>query len=795
MTSLACDEAVREFLLESHENLDQLDREFLALETDPSPARIATIFRTVHTVKGTAGFLGFSKLERLSHAGETLLSRARDGALTLTPEDTTALLALVDRVRGFLQSIESTGSEGAADASDLADHLIQLASRERTDAEPASPPTPAVESPREAEPAVALEAQSTPPAGTAAAAPAPLPDLPPPPREPVALPLATAEEPAPAKPPASGEKPKAVGNPAPMRVGADAAHPEAVAEPQVSSVAESSVRIDVDVLDKLMTLVGELVLARNQAMQVAASSEDGALLGALQRLNLITTELQESVMKTRMQPIGSVWNRLPRIVRDLAVTCGKQVRVEMLGKGTELDRTVVDAIRDPLTHIVRNAVDHGIEAPDRRAAAGKPRTGKLALRAFHESGQVIIEIADDGAGIDPERIRAKAVEKGIVSPEVASRMNEHELQQLIFLPGFSTAPKVTNVSGRGVGMDVVKTNIERIGGTVDLQSTPGVGSTLRIRIPLTLAIIPAVLVSSRGHHFAVPQASLLELVRLEGTRRDAIERIHGAPVYRLRDKMLPLVRLDRVLDMAGADDASGDGAINIMVLRADDKQFGLVVDRVLDTEEIVVKPLGHDLKSISTFAGATIMGDGKVALILDVLGVAQRASVVREAATQVRNAASERMAGDLSSLSVEERSTLLVCGIGGARRGAIPLSQVERLEEFAPERIEQTGEYDCVVQYRGEILPLVRLSELAETDARMATSPVQTIIYSENGRRVGLVVDSIVDIVEDVRGAETGVDDERLVRPIVVHGRVTDLVDVRTLLHRQQPDLCLGARP
>src|SRR5208283_5423230 len=344
------------------------------------------------------------------------------------------------------------------------------------------------------------------------------------------------------------------------------------------------------------------------------------------------TELQEEVMKTRLQPIGNIWSQFPRTVRDVALGCGKEVDIEMEGKETELDKTIIEAIKDPLTHLVRNSVDHGIELPQVRSKAGKPCTGRLTLRAFHEGGQVNIEISDDGAGLNRDRICEKAIERGLVSAQQTARMTEREIFNLIFLPGFSTAEKVTNVSGRGVGMDVVKTNVERIGGAVEVQSTAGQGTTVRVRIPLTLAIIPALIVSCNGERYAIPQISLLELAWLEdGEARSAIEMVHGVPVYRMRGRLLPLVYLSRALQLAEKEHAAeNEDAVNIVVLQAGDRPFGLVVDEINDTEEIVVKPLRKQLKTLKTFAGSTIMGDGKVALILDVLGLAQRASVVTE---------------------------------------------------------------------------------------------------------------------------------------------------------------------
>jgi two-component system chemotaxis sensor kinase CheA len=525
-----------------------------------------------------------------------------------------------------------------------------------------------------------------------------------------------------------------------------------------------------------MNLVGELVLARNQIIQFSGQTQDSLLQGTSQRLNLITTELQEGVMKTRMQPIGNVWHKFPRVVRDLAVTCGKQVRLEMIGAETDLDRTIIEAIKDPLTHLVRNSVDHGFETPEVRVARGKPAVGRLVLRAFHEGGQVNIEISDDGGGIDPAKLRQRAVDRTLITPERAARMSDRESLNLIFLPGFSTAAKVTSVSGRGVGMDVVKTNVEKIGGTVDVHSTVGHGTALKIKIPLTLAIIPALIVTSHTERFAIPQVNLLELVRLAPEQAATqVEHIHGAPVYRLRGNILPLVYLQRTLEFPSAPDSAGE-PVNIVVLQADERQFGLVVDSVCDTEEIVVKPLGKELKGLSVFAGATIMGDGRVALILDVMGIAERANVI--SAARDRNMTD----GAKKELSRERaKRTVLLFGVHGEERMAIPLSMVARLEEFPRSRVERSnGKH--VVQYRGRILPLLDLSGAIGEDATAA--PLQVIVYSEQGRSVGLVVEQILDVVE-----ESVEDEHQLVASglAVIAGRVTDLVNVRDLILASDP--------
>jgi two-component system chemotaxis sensor kinase CheA len=553
-------------------------------------------------------------------------------------------------------------------------------------------------------------------------------------------------------------------------------------ENHLTPFSDTSIRVDVGLLDKLMNQVGELVLVRNQVLQFTTALKDAAFLGASQRLNLITTELQEGVMKTRMQPIDNVWNKFPRVIRDLAQSCGKKARLEMRGKETELDRTIIEAIKDPLTHLARNAVDHGIETPGERAAAGKAIEGCITLHAYHEGGQVIIEITDDGGGMDAEKIKQRALQGGYITPEQAGRLSEREIQHLIFLPGFTTNDQVTHVSGRGVGMDVVKTNIERIGGTVDIQSKKGEGTTIKMRIPLTLAIIPALIVASGGRRYAIPQISLVELVRLEADDPDQkVEYIHNAPVYRLRGKLLPLVYLNR--ELKGALRVNeGEEAVNIVVLQADDQQFGLVVEIINDTEEIVVKPLGKQLKSVSIFAGATIMGDGFVALILDVMGLAQRAHVVTE--NQESGIGTRE---DLTLKDADEgdknRQTLLLFGVGKDGRGAIPLSAVSRLEVFPKTSLEKSGN-QLVIQHRNEILPLIHLSGFLQDSAAAEWSELlQVVVHTAGERKVGFVVDQILDIVEGSVGLQQLSGRDGVMGTAVVLDRVTDLVDVGRVLH------------
>ncbi len=772
------EDILREFLVESYENLDRLDQQFVLLEEDPGNKEVlASIFRTIHTIKGTSGFFGLGKLEKLTHTGENLLSQLRDGKKSLSPAITTDLLSLVDAVRGMLRHIESAETEGPADHADLVSRLAA-----HTEAGPVAAPAP--------EPFPTGEVEEHLPS----IQPLVVVELPPPP-PPVEIPsmgkilvesgAAREEHLSEALEQQAAGDPRHIGE---ILVEKGAVEPvavkDALAQQQENraregSVADSTLRVEVANLDRLMNLAGELVLVRNQLLQFASRFDDASFNSILQRLNLITTELQEGVMKTRMQPIGNVWSKFPRIVRDLAHACGKQVRLEMEGKDTELDKTILEAIKDPLTHIVRNSIDHGVESPEVRAAAGKSAEGFIQMRAFHEGGQVNIEIRDDGAGLDAEAIRRKAVERHLVSSEVADQMGDRELINLIFTPGFSTAKQVTNVSGRGVGMDVVRTNITRIGGTVDMQSERGLGSVLKIKIPLTLAIIPALIVKAEGQRFAVPQVSLLELVRLEGDHaRKGIEMIHGAPVYRLRGRLLPLVYLRAQLGLAPAPET---GSINIVVLQADGRPFGMVVDEITDTEEIVVKPLWAALKNIRLFAGATIMGDGAVALILDVMGLAQQSHVISES----RHEALAEMSHAVED-NGEDRQTLLLFRVGDSHM-AVPLDRVDRLEELPAESVERTGSQE-VVQYRGRILPLVRPSDhLPERRGErrggdgQRPQTLQIVVYSHEGGSYGLVVDGIEDIANENIQVRREATREGVTGVVVVHDRITELLDLERL--------------
>jgi two-component system, chemotaxis family, sensor kinase CheA len=794
------DEIVREFLVESYENLDQLDRDLVGLEREPdSRDLLQSIFRTIHTIKGTSGFLAFGRLEALTHAGEGLLAKLRDGGLALSQERTSGLLELVDAVRGILAAIEATGAESDRDHADLVSRLTALQERTAADDEHAraalAEPAPAAELAPPAKPAPAKRAPAKRSKSgrddTSAQTPAE-----PEPAVPLLGELLKEQSGVDDTDVAVAVLEQQLGDDRPLgeilvdhgqatteqvrdALAAQAGARGNGAGSHPGAVSDGSLRVDVNLLDTLMRLVGELVLTRNQIVATAAAQADPAMLRSSQRLNLLVSELQEGVMKTRMQPIDTVWSKLPRVVRDLGVSCGREVRIELEGRETELDKTILEAIKDPLTHVVRNAVDHGIESPEVRIAAGKPAEGRLLLRAFHEGGQVNIEITDDGAGIDPQRVALKALQQGLVTPDQLQGMGAREITNLIFVPGFSTAEQVTNVSGRGVGMDVVRTNIEKIGGTVDVTSELGIGTTLRIKIPLTLAIIPALTVECSGERYAVPQVSLEELLCLEGDQaRGGVEYLSGAPVFRLRGNLLPLVWLDHVLDLTTAPHV--EEAVYILVLQAEGRRFGLVVDRVLNTEEIVVKPLSRQLKGIGTYAGATILGDGRVALILDVRALARRAHVVRES-----DSTSDAAKVAASTAAHDGPEPLLVVAVGERRLG-VPLSMVTRLEEISRDHVERVGQHE-VVQYRGQLLPLARLANLLGTHSTDDDGQLKVIVYTQGRRSVGLVVDAVVDIAREAPKSRGDVSDYGISGVAVVQERVTELLDMEQAIMAADP--------
>ena len=719
------DDLLADFLTETHEGLSAVDEALLRLERAPDDApTLAEVFRQVHTIKGTCGFLGLSRLEKVAHAGETILGLYRDGSLKVTPEGITLIFAAVDAIRKIVVGLEQHGQEPDGDDSAVIAALDAAARGEFVTMQTAPMPQPE-------------------------AAPAP----------------STIAAPAPVAPRAA----------------------EAVAEAvqTESATAQQTIRVSVEVLEDLMTLVSELVLTRNQLMQLARVSSDSQISVPLQRLSHITSELQEGVMKTRMQPIGNAWAKLPRLVRDLANELGKKIDLEMRGADTELDRQVLELIKDPLTHMVRNSGDHGLEGPADRRAAGKPETGRILLNAYHQGGHIIIEIGDDGRGLPVEKIRAKVLAQGLATEAELAQMNEHDVLRFIFRPGFSTAQQITSVSGRGVGMDVVKTNIERIGGTIELRSKEGRGTTFTIKIPLTLAIVSALIVQAGGERFAIPQIGVVELVRVgdehEGNTR--IEMIKEAPVLRLRDRLLPLVSLSSLLRLREAPVGGLKGYVVVMQVGAN--VFGIVVDRVFDTEEIVVKPVAPILRHITMFSGNTILGDGSVIMILDPNGVARGAGITAEG--RVEEQQTMNVNGGIRS---DSSTSLLLFRAGDQTPKAVPLGLVARLEDIPVERIEMSGGTP-VVQYCGQLMPMVPIAGHWEAPA---SGRQAVLVFTEGQRSMGLMVDEILDVVEEPLLIQPGSDRLGYLGSAVIAERVTDVIDTVYWLSHAGGDWFRGDR-
>jgi len=751
------DDLLREFLTETSESLDTVDNQLVRFEQDPNNAKILdNIFRLVHTIKGTCGFLGLPRLEALAHAGETLMGKFRDG-MPVTADAVTLILSSIDRIKEILGGLEATETEPEGTDQDLIVKLQEMVERGmQAMAAPAAPVAPA------SEPAVEqgtlvpqiLERQLRP--GEVS-----LDELERAFRETateIAPPLAPAPRPAP--------KPKQDAA-APAEAKAAAKKTPVDPEASESSIANQSIRVNVDTLEHLMTMVSELVLTRNQLLEISRRNDDTEFKVPLQRLSNVTAELQEGVMKTRMQPIGNAWQKLPRIVRDLAGELHKQIELEMHGADTELDRQVLDLIKDPLTHMVRNSADHGLETPSERAAAGKPEQGTIRLSAYHEGGHILICIADNGRGLNTERIKAKAVASGLVSEADLEKMTEAQIHKFIFAPGFSTAASVTSVSGRGVGMDVVRTNIDQIGGTIDIKSVAGEGSSVTIKIPLTLAIVSALIVEAAGDRFAIPQLAVVELVRARANSEHRIERIKDTAVLRLRNKLLPLMHLKKLLKI---DDGSSSDPENgfIVVTQVGNQTFGIVVDGVFHTEEIVVKPMSTKLRHIDMFSGNTILGDGAVIMIIDPNGIAKALGAAGAASHEI---ADENAA--MRASAAEQLTSLLVFRAGTSQPKAVPLGLVTRLEEIAADKIElSNGRY--MVQYRDQLMPLVQMDGVS-----VQTSGAQPIlVFADDGRSMGLVVDEIIDIVEERLHIEVAGSADGILGSAVIKGQATEVIDV-----------------
>ncbi|WP_406854598.1 chemotaxis protein CheW [Alsobacter sp. KACC 23698] len=737
------DDVLREFLTETLETVENVDRQLVQFEREPNNATmLAHIFRLVHTIKGTCGFLGLPRLEALSHAAESLISRFRDGA-PVTTEAVTLILGTIDRIKMILRVLEESQSEPEGADTDLIERLTARAE------EPA-PPT--------------------------AFAPAPSPPSAPAPAPLVLDELDDAGEIAPV--PAAPQRRDEAEAPIQRQRSPGAIKQAGPRVAQGGPATAQSIRVGLDTLEGLMTMVSELVLTRNQLVELARHDENSDYKAPLQRLSSVTAELQERVMKTRMQPISTAWQKLPRLVRDLCAELGKDIELVLTGAETELDRQVLELIKDPFTHLIRNAADHGLETPEERRLVGKPPRGTIRISAIHESGTITIEVADDGRGLDVGRIAAKALERGLVTPAELERLSDERIARFIFEPGFTTVHNVSHVSGRGVGMDVVRSNIELIGGSVDVRWVPGEGSTLTMKIPLTLAIVAALIIETAGQRFAIPQVAVVELVQPRSTSEHRLESINGTWLLRLRDTLLPVVRLGAILGIDPPNRKLDPEAGFIVVLKLGKRSFGLVVDKVFHTEEIVVKSISNLLKPINVFSGNTILGDGRVILILDPNGIVQRMGHTPAPTRSERDESAPRRRVQ------EDKSSFLIFRAGEGELKAVPLAAVTRLEEFEVSQIETVGGRS-VAQYRGDLIPIVQ----AVPGAPMHASGIQPVlVFSEGDRTAGIAVDEIVDIVEDHLDIKATGQAPGIVGSAVIRGRATEIIDVAHFLPLAYPD-------
>ena len=775
------DDLISEFITESTENLGTLDSELVKLEQNPNDSVIlGNIFRMMHTIKGTCGFLGLPRLESVAHAGENVLGKIRDKQLEATPQAITLILEALDAIKGLIDCLGEKGEEQVGDDSDLIARLNHFA-----DTGTISGAAPVAET----------KAVVVPQNNVTTAAPAvPVADNQFPhfcgEDDPVikeaiekmmadeALAKAAVTKPSPAEHADSAEKQHVNGvdkGKTPAKAAAKEAADMHGDGKEGGAGANQSIRVSIDVLETLMQMVSELVLTRNQLMQIVRTKEDKDFMTPLQQLSHITSELQDGVMKTRMQPIGNAWSKFPRLIRDLSLELNKKIDLKMVGAETELDRQLLEVIKDPLTHMVRNSCDHGLEVPADRLLAGKPETGTVVLSAYHEGGHIIIEIKDDGRGINIERVKAKAISNGMATEAALESMTEKQIAQFVFHPGFSTAEKVTAVSGRGVGMDVVKTNIEKIGGTIDLDSVWGKGSQISIKIPLTLAIVSVLLVEVAGQKFAIPQINVLELVSVAPGSNLTIETINSAPVLRLRDKLLPLAILSEILGHSADLSKLLSKEMYVAVCRVGGYDFGVLVERVYDTEEIVVKPVASILKHISVYSGNTILGDGSVIMILDPNGIARAISNV-EINTQANT--------DMAAKALSDKQALIGFLIFSTGKGApksVPLELVSRLEELDVSNIEIAGDAP-VIQYRGDLMRLISLND----DFHLPDSGnVDVIVFGYDKKSIGMVVKEIVDIVYTpfaIKLSSPELKSQGFLGSMIVAGKSTDVVDVAHFL-------------
>lgn len=753
------DDLIQEFITETSESLSTLDSELVKLEQNPNDTEIlGNIFRLVHTIKGTCGFLGLPRLESVAHAGENVLGKIRDKQIVVSSQAISLVLEALDCIKSIMDYLGEHGEEPKGDDSDLIRRLNIFADSNGGVYEgPGGTGVIAAEAPPAAEEIFSIDDFKPIPATW-------VPD----PEPEVAAMSAPVIAPVPVVSPEKAvvEAPKLT-----PQIKQEAVEKGLAADPKGGGNDSASIRVNLQVLENLMQMVGELVLTRNQLMQIVRSREDNEIKAPLQRLSHITTELQEGVMKTRMQPIGNAWAKFPRLIRDLSLELSKKIDLKMVGAETELDRQLLEMIKDPLTHMVRNSCDHGLENPEQRRAAGKSETGLVTLSAYHEGGHIIIEISDDGRGINLERVKQKIIENALATETDLSQMSDKQIAQFIFRAGFSTAEKVTSVSGRGVGMDVVRANIEKIGGTVELVSRPGLGSTFHIKIPLTLAIVSVLIVEATGQRFAIPQINVVELVRTGREGEARMEVINHSPVLRLRDKLLPLISLSQVLRMDGHSVEKSAEEKYVVVLKIGTNDFGLIVDSIFDTEEIVVKPVSSLLKDIPVYSGNTVLGDGSVIMILDPNGI------VRSISAELGEVDATTASASPQSAAAGQMVNFLLFRTTSGTPKAVPLELVSRLEEIDVASIEYS-DGQPVVQYRGGLMALITL----HSDPVPADGTCEVIVFNYDNKTVGLLVHEILDITLAEPKVKKASKNRLYLGSMVVQGKSTDVVDVGYLL-------------
>jgi len=735
------EDILQDFLVEAKEGITNLEEGFIELEKDKENVEILkALFRTMHSLKGAAGFFGFKTLESIAHFSEDILSKLRDGLIEPEEDVIDILLKAVDYIKYIIGYIEKNKEEPVEDR--VLDFLVELSNfneklkkkvqekpKERTPEEKKAE-EPKVEKEKLEEEVVEEKKEEE---------------------------KKKAEEVKPVEPVKKEKK------------------EEAVVTPYIE-LTETHIKVDVKLLDQLMNLAGELVLARNRVVQLSQKLMDEELGRSVQILSMITTEMQETIMKTRMQPIGMVFNKFPRIVRDLAKALGKKVNLHLEGTETELDRSIIEAIKDPLTHLVRNAIDHGIEPPEERAQIGKSAEGTLILRAYQEGGQVVIEIEDDGRGIDVEKIKRKAVEKGFMTLEEAEKASEKELLSLIFKPGFSTAETVTQLSGRGVGMDVVKSNIEKLGGSIEINTVRGKGTTVKIKIPLTLAIIPALIVTSGNYRYAIPQVNLKELVNVE-PEKDLLK-LGNTEFYRLRGEIIPVLRLSEILK----DNGKKVEQRNLVILTTGERFIGLLVDKIFASEEIVVKPLGKWFKNIPIYSGATIMGDGKLALILDVIGLSQFVGISMEEVEKKYESAKAKI-----RTSSEETIFILLFDVGKDRL-ALPIALISRLDKIKASEIQISGGKEIII-YRDEVIPVIRLENYLPLQGASDQENYNVLFFTERGKTCGILCSNIVGTLETTLDVEEGIyNNPGILGHRIIDGKTVLFIDIYKIIEMYDPD-------